>query len=224
MNRRDFVKSGLISLAAVNTLDPSAFSGVQTQGAYSEGQKIVLSNKYLDWEMTMAGGAVRSTSLHNKLSDRVFALSGSREIVNLRSLKPKRGWKSPGGMSRSGPTRTTLLPTKSEATLVVIIWRNTARMLTGGRPRIYCCACAVWGRAIFPQFSEVMRGFANSSSCRERPRGNRSPSAWGAIRRKTGMHTGSTLTAQRLASERGPAAGASPSNSRSVPVHQATSN
>ena len=81
MNRRDFVKSGLISLASVSSLGPSAFSGVQTQRSYVEGQKIVLSNKYLEWELTMAGGAVHSTSLHNKLSDRVFALSDSREIL-----------------------------------------------------------------------------------------------------------------------------------------------
>jgi hypothetical protein len=81
MKRRDFMKWGLISLASVSEVGSASFSGIQTQGAYSEGQKIVLSNKCLEWELTMAGGAVHSTSLHNKLSDRVFALSDSREIL-----------------------------------------------------------------------------------------------------------------------------------------------
>src|SRR5712692_2044413 len=80
MKRRDFMKSGLMSLASMSTLGPSAFSGVQTQGSYAEGEKLVLSNRSLDWEFTMAGGAVRSTNLHNKLSGRVFGLSDCREI------------------------------------------------------------------------------------------------------------------------------------------------
>lgn len=80
MKRRDFMKSGLMSLASVSALRLVAFGGVQTQGAYVEGGKIALSNKYLDWEFTMAGGAVLSTSLRNKLSGRIFQLNLSRDV------------------------------------------------------------------------------------------------------------------------------------------------
>ena len=74
MKRREFMKSGLLSLASVSALRPAAFGGVQTQGPYAEGGKIALRNKYLDWEFTMRGGAVMSTSLRNKLSGRLFPL------------------------------------------------------------------------------------------------------------------------------------------------------
>jgi hypothetical protein len=79
MKRRDFMKSGLISLASVSALRPAALGGVQAQGVYIEGGKIALHNKFLDWEFSMAGGAVLSTSLHNKLSGRVFQLTESRQ-------------------------------------------------------------------------------------------------------------------------------------------------
>jgi hypothetical protein len=78
MKRRDFMKSGLMSLASVSALRPAALGGVQTQGAYAEGGKIALRSKFLDWEFTMAGGAVMSTSLRNKLSGRTFPLTESR--------------------------------------------------------------------------------------------------------------------------------------------------
>jgi len=80
MKRRDFMKSGLMSLASVSTLGPSVWGGVETQGGYAEGEKVVLSNEYLEWELTMGGGAVASTRLHNKLSGRTFAISDSKEI------------------------------------------------------------------------------------------------------------------------------------------------
>ena len=78
MKRRDFMKWGLISLASVSEVGSASFSGVQTQGSYAEGQKIVLSNMYLEWELTMAGGTLNSTSLHNKLS-------GDRKSTRLNS-------------------------------------------------------------------------------------------------------------------------------------------
>jgi len=80
MKRRDFMKSGLISLASFGASRPAFGGASQAGGAYSEGQGIVLSNKYLDWELTMSGGAVRSTRLHNKLSGRIFDISDSQEI------------------------------------------------------------------------------------------------------------------------------------------------
>jgi hypothetical protein len=72
MKRRDFMKSGLMSMASVSALRSAAFGGVQTRIAYVEGRKIALSNKYLDWEFAMTGRAVTSTSLRNQLSGRVF--------------------------------------------------------------------------------------------------------------------------------------------------------
>ena len=80
MKRREFMKWGLMSLASASEVGSASFSGVQTPGSYAEGQKIVLSNKYLEWELTMAGGALRSTRLHNQFSGQVFGLSDSREI------------------------------------------------------------------------------------------------------------------------------------------------
>jgi hypothetical protein len=80
MKRRDFIKSGLVSLASASALRPAAFGGIHTQGSYIEGGRIGLSNKYLDWEFTMAGGAVMSTNLRNKLSGHLFPLTHDRQV------------------------------------------------------------------------------------------------------------------------------------------------
>ena len=74
------MKSGLISLASLGVPGPAVVGAAQSAGAYAEGQRFVLGNKYLDWELTMAGGAVRSTRLRNKLSGRTFAISDSQEL------------------------------------------------------------------------------------------------------------------------------------------------
>ena len=80
MKRREFMKSGLISLASVSALRPVAGGGVQTHGTYVEGGKIALSNQYLEWRFTMAGGAIISTSLRNKLSGRTFPLTEGHQV------------------------------------------------------------------------------------------------------------------------------------------------
>ena len=60
MKRRDFIKSGLASLASARVIDPAAIGQAiapETAGSYVEGQELTLSNKYLDWNLLMAGGA-----------------------------------------------------------------------------------------------------------------------------------------------------------------------
>jgi hypothetical protein len=79
MRRRDFMKSGLISLASLGA-GPATLDAAGTKGSYAEGEKIVLSNKSLEWQLTMADGAVRSTRLHNHLSGRFFEISNSQEL------------------------------------------------------------------------------------------------------------------------------------------------
>lgn len=80
MKRRDFMKSGLISLASLGVSGASAPGSTDRMEEYAEGRKIILSNPYLDWELTMTGGSVRSTRLQNKLSGRTFELNESQEI------------------------------------------------------------------------------------------------------------------------------------------------
>lgn len=79
MKRREFMKTGLISLASLSAV-PSTLTATQTHGSYSEGHPIILRNKYLQWELTMKEGAVCSTRLQNSLSGRWFAINKSREI------------------------------------------------------------------------------------------------------------------------------------------------
>ena len=79
MQRRDFMKSGLMCLASVNALPPASSVDVKTQGAYKEGGKVTLSNPYLELEFTMSNGEVGSTILRNKLTDRLFRLTCKRQ-------------------------------------------------------------------------------------------------------------------------------------------------
>ncbi len=84
MKRRDFIKSGLASLASTSALSASAFGSSGPKGEerkYAEGQRLILSNRYLDWELLMTGGGVRSVGLRNKLSGRHYELNDSREFL-----------------------------------------------------------------------------------------------------------------------------------------------
>ena len=79
MKRRDFMKTGLISLASLGAT-PAILDAAGANGDYVEGGKITLSNKSLEWELTMAEGGVGSTRLHNKLSGRTFEITESQEL------------------------------------------------------------------------------------------------------------------------------------------------
>jgi hypothetical protein len=79
MKRREFMKTGLISLASLGAA-PSPLKATSCRGSYSEGQKIVLSNEYLEWELSMLDGGVQSTRLHNRLSGRWFEVRRSTEF------------------------------------------------------------------------------------------------------------------------------------------------
>jgi hypothetical protein len=83
MKRRDFIKSGLASLATASAIDPSAIGQAitpVTEGSYVERQQLILSNQYLDWNFVMSGGTITSQGFRNKLSGRVFEFEQSREL------------------------------------------------------------------------------------------------------------------------------------------------
>jgi hypothetical protein len=80
MKRRDFVKSRLVSLTTVATVGPTAFSRSGGSGHYSEGEKIALSNRYLDWDLLVGDGKLKSVGFRNKLSGRYFELRDSKEV------------------------------------------------------------------------------------------------------------------------------------------------
>ena len=81
MRRREFITSGLVSVASVSAFGAAALGESQAQGLYVEGQKFTLGNKYLDWELVMTGGTIQSVGLRNKLSGRYYELRDSREFL-----------------------------------------------------------------------------------------------------------------------------------------------
>ena len=93
MKRRDFIKSGFVSLASTSAFGASAFGSTGAKGEekkYVEGQRLTLSNKYLDWELLMTGGGVKSVGLRNKLIGRHYELTDSQEFsFNLSSAKAR---------------------------------------------------------------------------------------------------------------------------------------
>ena len=90
MIRRDFMKSGLASLVSTSALGTAAFVGQGAEANYEEGRKLTLGNQYLDWNLLMTGGTIRSASLRNKLSSRDYELSDSREFeITLAASKSR---------------------------------------------------------------------------------------------------------------------------------------
>ena len=81
MKRRELIRSVLLSLALVSTISTSALGQPAAGGGYVEGQRITLGNQYLDWDLLMTEGTIRSTGVRNKLSGRYFELKDSREIL-----------------------------------------------------------------------------------------------------------------------------------------------
>jgi hypothetical protein len=84
MKRRDFIKSGLASLAPTRVIGSSgARQGLTDRdaGGYREGQKLVLTNEYLDWELLMTGGGVKSLGFRNKLSGHYYKLEEAKELL-----------------------------------------------------------------------------------------------------------------------------------------------
>ena len=83
MKRRDFIKSGLASLAATGAIDSSVIGQAiapGTKGTYVEGQQLTLSNQYLDWDFVMSGGTITSRGFRNKLSGRAFLFEQCKEL------------------------------------------------------------------------------------------------------------------------------------------------
>ena len=70
MKQRELIRSGLLSLALVSTIGTSALGQPAAEGGYVEGQRITLGNQYLDWDLLMTEGTIRSTGVRNKLSGR----------------------------------------------------------------------------------------------------------------------------------------------------------
>ena len=109
MKRRDFMKSGLMSLASLGVSGASSPGAADIMQGYDEGRKIILSNQYLEWELTMTGGSVRSTRLQNKLSGRTFELGESQEI-QLTFSAAKARIEIPWWRTKVGPDRDTASP------------------------------------------------------------------------------------------------------------------
>ena len=90
MKRRDFIKSGLASLVSTRTLGSQAFAERGADENYEEGRKLTLGNQYMDWNLLMTGGTLRSTNLRNKLSNRDYSLADSREFQIIVSTSRSR--------------------------------------------------------------------------------------------------------------------------------------
>jgi len=80
MQRREFITSGLLSVAAASTLGPLAAAGDQAREKYREGQKITLANHYLEWDLVMTGGTMQSSGFRNKLTGHSYTLKDSNEF------------------------------------------------------------------------------------------------------------------------------------------------
>ena len=180
MKRRDFMKSGLISLASLGVSGASAPGSTDRMEEYAEGRKIILSNPYLDWELTMTGGSVRSTRLQNKLSGRTFELNESQEI-QLTFSAAKARIEIPWWRAKVGPDADTDPPDRERGYLGgyhredyagEADWSNTLNLLLRG----------VDGSGI-PRSLKDMPGSGSSLSCRFKLPGNSSPLA---IRGKRG--------------------------------------
>lgn len=119
MKRRDFIKSGLVSLASTSALSASAFGSSgpeEEERKYVEGQRLVLSNRYLDWELLMTGGGVRSVGLRNKLSGRHYELNDSREFLMALSSARTRV-EIPWWYARVGPDNDQASPNQEQGYL-----------------------------------------------------------------------------------------------------------
>jgi hypothetical protein len=102
LQRRNFIKSGLVSLASVSALGSSGFGQPLAQGSDSDSQKFTLSNKYLDWELLIAGGTFKSIGLRNKLSGRFYEIHNSSEF-SLTFSKAKARAEIPWWYVHMGP-------------------------------------------------------------------------------------------------------------------------
>lgn len=90
MKRRDFIKSGLVSLASTNALGTAAFGKPVAEQGYEEGRTLTIGNKNLDWTLLMTAGTIRSSRLRNKLSGRDYKLRDSREFqITLSQAKSR---------------------------------------------------------------------------------------------------------------------------------------
>ncbi|HMD86590.1 MAG TPA: hypothetical protein VKO18_18035 [Terriglobia bacterium] len=90
MKRRDFIKSGLGALASTPALGSGTLDQPLAEQEYEEGRKLTLGNPYLDWNLVMTAGTIRSVSLRNKLTDRDYDLSDSKEFqITLSQAKSR---------------------------------------------------------------------------------------------------------------------------------------
>jgi len=90
MERRDFIKSGIGVLASTQTLGPRILSQSLPWQEYERDRKLVLSNKYMDWNLVMTGESIRSEGLRNKLAGQAYQLSDSKEFeVTLSQSKSR---------------------------------------------------------------------------------------------------------------------------------------
>lgn len=81
MKRRDFIKSGIGVLASTQTLGSRILSQPIPWQEYERDRKLVLGNKYMDWNLLMTEDSIRSEGLRNKVVGQAYQLMDSKEFA-----------------------------------------------------------------------------------------------------------------------------------------------
>ncbi len=188
MRRRDFMKSGLLSVASVSAFGGAAPGQAPTQGSYVEGQRCTLTNKFLDWELVMTGGTIQSADLRNKLSGRYYNLRDSREVLVTFS-RAKSRIELPWWYVAMGPDNDKSQPEQERGYLGATTWWILGAKRNGARLSI--CFFATLARSRFHRFSMAMPGSGRRLNCQVMAKETQSFSVWAAITRKIGTSIGS---------------------------------
>jgi len=84
MNRRDFVKGTVVSLASAGLESNPLAAGAESANI------VTLGNDQLVWEFSMAGKKIESAFLTNRLSGRKYPLKAARELELVFSAARER--------------------------------------------------------------------------------------------------------------------------------------
>ena len=207
MKRRDFMKSGLGALASAGALGARAAGEPVAGQEYEEGRKLTLGNHYLDWDLLMTGGSIRSVGLRNKLTGHDYALTDSKEF-EITISQAKSRIEIPWWYIQRGRDNDDASP-DHEAGLAAGYhhldfpgeerWRTTLNLLMRGSDRVE-------GPPVFNGYAWFRQWFELP------PDASGSPIVlcWEAIPRRIGTSTGSSSTASWPATGRNPVVGESP--------------
>ena len=120
MDRRKFIKWGgagsLSFLKSLNSLASCGLHGTTERDKPVKGEKVALSNRYLEWDLAINENGVRSVGLNNKLTGRYFPFTDSSEIV-LAFSQAKARIEIPWWNSHLGPDNDPSPPESEEGYL-----------------------------------------------------------------------------------------------------------